>query len=265
MKIAKEKLRLNRVTLVAVTSVNIKETLKAMEYSMRGIEFEDAVFVSHERPQNLPNSIRFYKCDKITDINVFNHYMVFDLWKCINTEYIILVHADGFVVNPESWREEFLNYDYIGAPWPEPKDSESQRDKNGNICRVGNSVSLRSKLLLELPSRMNFEWKAQDSSNKIYNEDSYICVYNKHLFEENGMKYAPVEVAKYFSHETPLPETKGIKPFAFHKYAGHNFFYPDMGFIKLKIIKKVINRVLNKETRVDTIRMLGEFFGMTKW
>ena len=34
-----EKLKLPQITLVAMTSVNIKETIQAMEYSMRGIDF----------------------------------------------------------------------------------------------------------------------------------------------------------------------------------------------------------------------------------
>ena len=34
----------------------------------------------------------------------------------------MVVHADGFIVHPEMWRDEFLDYDYIGSPWPIPKD-----------------------------------------------------------------------------------------------------------------------------------------------
>jgi hypothetical protein len=48
------------------------------------------------------------------------------------------------------------------------------------------------------------------------NEDGNICVHNKHLFEMNGCKIAPVEVAKYFSYESPVPENQGIIPFGFH-------------------------------------------------
>ncbi len=48
------------------------------------------------------------------------------------------------------------------------------------------------------------------------NEDGFICAMNRHIYEENGIKYAPLEVAKYFSHEAPIPEINGITPFGFH-------------------------------------------------
>ena len=45
-----KKLKLPQVTLAAMTSVNVYETVRAMAYSMRDIEFGDAVFISHRRP-----------------------------------------------------------------------------------------------------------------------------------------------------------------------------------------------------------------------
>ena len=41
-------------------------------------------------------------------------------------------------------------------------------------------------------------------------------VYNRHIFEEQGCKFAPVEVAKDFSHESPLDVNRGIIPFGYH-------------------------------------------------
>ena len=31
---------------------------------------------------------------------------------------------DGHIVNPHLWTNEFLKYDYIGAPWPKFKKME---------------------------------------------------------------------------------------------------------------------------------------------
>ena len=53
-----------------------------------------------------------------------------------------------------------------------------------------------------------------------------MCVKNRHLVEAAGMRIAPLEVAKYFAHETMIPEIEGITPFAFHKWAGTNADYP---------------------------------------
>jgi hypothetical protein len=49
-----------------------------------------------------------------------------------------------------------------------------------------------------------------------WNEDGNICVHNRHIFEEQGCKFAPGEVAKDFSHESPLDINRGIIPFGYH-------------------------------------------------
>lgn len=247
----KQKLRLDNVTLVAVTSVNVSDTIRAMKYSMRGIDFADSVLITHKKPWNLPAGIRYSHVNRIDSIDKFNYLMVYDLWKYIYTDYIMLVHADGFVIHPEMWRDVFLQYDYIGAPWPLPNNPISYRDINGNICRVGNSVSLRSYRLLKLPSEVNMEWKPQPTSDGgiMYNEDTFICVANKHIFEAHGMTFAPLEVAKFFAHERTIPEICGITPFAFHKWAGSNRSFPGIYKYKEKcrsILKKIKNRFIPK-------------------
>lgn len=144
-------------------------------------------------------------------------------------------------MHPECWKSSFLEYDYIGAPWPlpAPDDLISYRDIHGEICRVGNSVSIRSRRLMELPSKIGMKW---ERFGGWYNEDGFICVNNKHVFEQNGMKIAPIEVAKYFSHEAMIPEIEGITPFAFHKWKGTNAHYPNKFYCgvvrKLERLKK---------------------------
>ena len=145
MQSSQEKLILPNVTLVAMTSVNIRATTRAMLYSMRGIEFGDAVLITHRKPFGLPKNIRYSHTDKLRDIDAFNYKMVYELGGHIKTDFALIVHADGFVVHPELWRDEFLDYDYIGAPWP---------------------------------------------------------------LEAEGMRIAPLEVAKYCSHEKMIPEVQ---------------------------------------------------------
>ena len=87
-------------------------------------------------------------------------------------------------------------------------------------------MSLRSKKLLDLAVDLPIEWK---SFHGYYNEDGFICVNNRHIYKEHGCKFAYLEVAKYFSHETMIPEIEGIKPFAFHRHNGTNSIYPNYG------------------------------------
>ena len=225
-----EKLELKNVTLVAMTSVNIRATIQAMRYSRRGSRFGDAVLITDKKPFGLPKSIRYSHTSRLNNIDDFNYKMVYELGDHIHTDFALIVHADGFVVHPENWRDEFLDYDYIGAPWPLPPegDTTTYRDKDGNICRVGNSAGIRSKRLMDFPKKNNIPWEGEYAYGKMwFFEDGFICCKIRHLLEAEGMRIAPLEVAKYYAHEKMIPEIEGIVPFAFHKWEGTNKDYPN--------------------------------------
>ena len=235
-------LKLPCVTLVAMTSVNVPATIKALLYSTKQIEFGRTLLISHEKPAKLPQKINFaFTKGIINNIDKWCYEIIYELHKYIYTDYALLIHSDGFVVNPSKWNNQFLKYDYIGAPFPLPQDSYSYRDLYGNIIRVGNSVSLRSRKILKLPTDLNLRWERHHG---YFHEDGFLCCKNKHILEKNGIKFAPIEVAKNFSHEAMIPEIKRIKPFAFHKWEGSNKFYPN--FESKNPIRKLINSILLK-------------------
>ncbi|MFA6520730.1 MAG: DUF5672 family protein [Candidatus Paceibacterota bacterium] len=203
------KIKLPNVTLCTFGSEKYKDQhQKALDYSSRKIEFGAVKNII------VPTN----------SIDEWNKAVVFDLGDYIDTDFALLIHPDGGVAEAEMWRDEWLNYDYIGSPFPLPSDNFSYRDIKGNIQRVGNSVSLRSKKLLQLPKKIGMEWK---SFHGFYNEDGYICVNMRHVFEEHGCKFAPFEEAIYFGRETALPENKGLKTFIYHKTEGENARYPN--------------------------------------
>src|SRR5690606_2721249 len=86
--------------------------------------------------------------------------------------------------NPDAWTEEFLTYDYIGAPWWYMDD-----------MNVGNGgFSLRSKKLLDI-------LKNADFITEYDHEDHHICrTYHKEL-EALGVRYAPQALAERFAIE----------------------------------------------------------------
>lgn len=216
-------LELNNVTLIALTSVRIPQTIKALEYSSKNIKFGAIKLASDIKPNDLPSYIRHEYTEKSSNIDEWNYNIIYNLPKHVNTEFCVLIHDNGFIVNPTSWRSKFLEYDYIGAPWALPNDNFSFRDINGEIIRQGNSVSLRSKKLLDIPLKYNLEWKA---FHGFTNEDGFICVNYRHKYLEAGCKFADINVAKYFSKEVEIEENKNIEPFAFHNYLGTNNKYP---------------------------------------
>ena len=69
---------------------------------------------------------------------------------------------------------------------------------------------------------------------------------NKVKFEEAGMRFAPIEVARLFGREHTIPETEGVTPFLFHKWWGENRDFPkfENPLTKLWLTIKAIRRRL---------------------
>lgn len=181
------KLDLKNVTLLSYNCVNPVQSIKALLYSSKDIDFGQIILVSNKKPDCLPENIKFVK----TDYSMYKDSSKFtytDLHKHVDTEYYLGIHDDGFVINPHLWTDEFFNYDYIGAPWK----WEGRRNRVGN----GGFV-LKSKKFIELTKYLTFLGKCDDGelTNDYYD-----------FFVANGCKYAPVEVAMKFSLESKIPE-----------------------------------------------------------
>lgn len=233
-------INLKDISLVAVATQDVEETVEAIEYSLKEMSFERVQLIANYNPKPDSKDYEFIKIDSFSDVGEWGKFVVFDLYKFITTKHIVLIHADGFIVNPSSWDNEFLKYDYIGAPWPMPTDDFSFRDYYGNIIRQGNSVSLRSYEILKLPSELNLKW---DADAGYFHEDGFLCAVKRHILIENGIEFAPLDIACKFSHETPIPEIKGIKPFVFHKWEGKNKHYPKFGRYNITIVGKIIKKL----------------------
>jgi hypothetical protein len=113
----------------------------------------------------------------------YSHFIYNDLNNYIDTDFVILVQWDGFILNPQAWTDEFLDYDYVGAPWAQHNH------------KVGNGgFSLRSKKLLTLTQKLNL--------NPYHPEDDRLCFEHRELLEKtHGIKYAPKKVASQFAVE----------------------------------------------------------------
>jgi len=240
-------IKLENVTIVSVAGVRGHSALNAIKVSMRGISFKKSILITSEDIKD--DLVEVHKIQPIS-YEEYNKFMVYDLHKYIETDYALIVQDDGYVINPDCWTDDFLKYDYIGAAWNTPTSNKtlltqevisiqeknldnslshlhksesnfrhiinliSFRDPFGNLISVGNGgFSLRSKRLLKLPTELNIQWRWYYG---YCNEDGFISVYNRHILEEHGCRFAPVEIAVLFSHETEFEETKNIRPFGFH-------------------------------------------------
>jgi signal peptidase I len=204
-------LKLKNVTIVSVAGVNAETSLKAIKYSQSKIQFAESKLIT---PSDLrDNEVEVIKCKNL-NYEEYNYFIVYELYKYINTDFALVVQNDGFVVNESQWTDSFLKYDYIGALWPIPKDDFSYKDSQGDLYRVGNGgFSLRSKRLMGLADKLNLEWKEYFG---YFHEDGFICVHNRKIYEKNGCVFADIETASKFSHETDVDENRDKLPFGFH-------------------------------------------------
>lgn len=189
-------LSLPNVTLICLTNGDFDDHVEAIERSSTDILFGSSKIIYD------------FDCDSIDE---WNRKVIQDLYKYVDTTHALLIHHDGYVINPHLWKNEWLELDFIGSPFPLPTDDYSYRDEEGDIQRVGNSVSLRSKKLMERVAQ--FEWKSYHGNT---NEDGFISVHHRKQLEKEGFKFGTFEQALDFGREHDLPEHKGRDTFLFH-------------------------------------------------
>lgn len=190
------KIKISDVTLILLTNRDFEGAKKAIDKSCEKIDFGDVKIIWDE---------------KSNSIEEWNRKMIKELPKYVLTSHALIIHQDGYVINPELWNPEWLNLDYIGAPWPLPQDDYSYRDEWGQIVRVGNSVSLRSKKLMDLVATRPMVFHHGNN-----NEDGQICCWNRQWLISQGCKFATLNQAVHFSREHSIPENEGVETFAFH-------------------------------------------------
>ncbi len=236
----KGNLRLKNVTLVAVSGINPNSAVKDLESSMKGIDYYDVVLIAHKKPENLHKKITFKRC-KPTELvsqdpkntNDWSKFIAYNLCDYIDSEFAIIVHKDAHILRPYKWSPVFLDYDYIGAPWP--KNLHFTND--GKNIRVGNGgFSLRSKKILNILNELKLPFT--DNGTGYFHEDGILCVYYRKQLEDYGIKFAPVKVAARFSLESECDESD-YSPFGFHD---NKKALPKLFFIKdyFKTLKRRI-------------------------
>lgn len=213
----KHKLQLPNVSLVAVTGLNPTGAVRALEISIRGIDFGEAVLVAHYKPDNLDERITFKQCkdDELQsqdpkNTDDYSKFMLYKLTNYINKDYCLIVHNDAYVLRPEKWTHDFLKYDYLGAPWP----INAHFTNEGVNVRIGNGgFALRSRKMLNALNVLKLPFT--DNGTGFYHEDGVICVYHRKALEDYGIKFPPVDLASRFAREIDCPDSYA-KPFGFH-------------------------------------------------
>jgi hypothetical protein len=179
---------LDSVTLVAVSSVAFSHTLQALRASMAQAQFADVLLLSDQPPAAELEGIRWIEIPCLGSRVEYSRFMLRGLAEHIPTSHALCVQWDGFVLHGSAWDPAFLEYDYIGAPWPHFTDAHN----------VGNGgFSLRSRRLLEACCDLPFDGTQL--------EDVLICRQWRPELERRGVRFAPDPVARRFAYERTSP------------------------------------------------------------
>jgi len=138
---------------------------------------------------------------EIDSIKKYSEFVVKKLYNYIDTEYCLINQWDGFILNFNSFDNNFFNYDYIGADWWWKENTA-----------VGNGgFSLRSKKFLEICSIVFSNYDIDKDEDEFFEN-------NIDLLINQGIKFAPLSVKNKFSVENNLYDNQ----FGFHNYITQN-------------------------------------------
>jgi hypothetical protein len=177
------KKHLPNVTLITFDCVNLKQTLVAADICEKNFSFA-AVKILSSIPSNDPRVVPVPEL--LNNWQKYSEYYISDLGKYVETEYALCFHPDGFIANPDAWEDEFLKYDYIGAPW----------NHMGKPMVGGGGFSIRSKRLLDYNAK-NYK----KIGGPYHPEDLWVCEIARPYLEKEGMSFAPIELSARFSKE----------------------------------------------------------------
>lgn len=181
---------LPQVTLVAVTSVAHEATLRALNRCTFRADFGAVLLISDRLPiGGIAPPLTWHKIAPLTSREAYSQFLMSELNAHVKTSHALCIQWDSWILDARRWRDEFLEYDYIGAPWPHL----------AGPWTVGNGgFSLRSMRLLKACGELGL---IHDEA-----EDLAICRTHRHALESQfGVVFAPVEVACSFAYERFAP------------------------------------------------------------
>lgn len=182
------KVNLSNVTLAIADCKEYGKSIQSIKATLREVTPEKTIFFTDIKASNPQFNFDFVPIPKIKSKEEYSRFIMKELYKHIETDYVLIIQHDTEIFDGNLWLDEFYNYDYIGAVWPGEKYS------------VGNGgLSFRSKRLMEILGTDPF-------ITATHPEDMQICrAYREYLEEKYDIKFAPEEVAHKFSYELGEP------------------------------------------------------------
>lgn len=196
------KLQLPSVTLICIDCINVTRAINALEICKSKCDF-GAVKLLTDLPTDYEHKIEIIPLKTLTAYSIF---MLTKFPSYVDTEHVLVVQRDGFILNADAWKDDWLKYDYIAPLFVQY-----------NLVGSG-GFSLRSKKLIDAVTKVMPTWDGtQQHADEIqdffgYYEDGVISF----RFHEK-FNFAPLEEAADFAAGgNPNLEYYRPFPFAFH-------------------------------------------------
>jgi hypothetical protein len=203
-------LDLSHISLVCVESRNPKLAKFAIDQCLSHANFGECILLSEKRFE-LPSYITQVEIPAINSTQDYSQFMINELHKYFDLDIALIIQWDGFILSPDSWNDEFLKFDYIGAPWVD----------RGIVGNGG--FSLRSKKLCQALAKM--------SVKETHPEDWVICTLLKQDLEEKyGISFPSLEIARLFAFES---EKTDFKTFGFHAIQNFPLIFNDQEILEI--------------------------------
>jgi hypothetical protein len=174
----------------------------------------DAVYIFSDKKLEITHPHYWIEISPKLDRQACSHFLLKNLGDYIETDHVLIIQPDGMATKAQYWDDEFLNYDYIGAPYNINEKHTNDgivnhfgltQYKDVNKWVVGNGgFCLRSKKLLNALQSSDIDGMVTNphTGEKYYGEDFQITFINRELLENKfDIKFAPIEVALRFSTE----------------------------------------------------------------
>lgn len=191
--------------LMIINTLNHNIGIKTLEYCRNFFDFNETILIS-DRKVNYEN-FKTVKIDRFRNLDEYSDFCL-KLIDYSKSDHLLVVQDDGHILNPTLWDQRFLDYDYIGAPWPSSNkwitrfkkyDETVYKSAKINIKknRVGNGgFSLRSAKFLEYSAKF-------DSCEGIA-EDIFLCLIKYREAQNFGIRFPSFDMALKFSAESGL-------------------------------------------------------------
>ena len=188
---------LPQVTLVIIDTKAHEQTSSAVSRTFTQIQPGWLLWYSNNQPLVKPGTASWRYIPSLLSIEDYNDLLWNFVPKEIKTSHALIMQYDGWVLNGSLWKNDWLQYDYIGAPWPWIREGSN----------VGNGgFSLRSVRLMKFLAENAEKFPVRTP------EDAVLCREYRPALEQLGFVWAPLSAAREFSFER-----EGWRPtFGFH-------------------------------------------------